>query len=165
MVMHAPPLSLAILVLINVTIPLCWLPLILDTGRYRYKLYNKIPLYFFSSLVGYYELWTNNHACMWVWMTYHDCMCVWINNHASIVQYMRVCDPIICIVTGSLPQARKQHETYVATLREIGLDVIELPADENHPDCVFVEDVAVVCNGSALLTRPGHDSRKKEVQY
>ncbi|KAK4309802.1 hypothetical protein Pmani_018563 [Petrolisthes manimaculis] len=64
-----------------------------------------------------------------------------------------------------LAMARKQHETYVATLREIGLDVIELPADENHPDCVFVEDVAVVCNGSALLTRPGHHSRKKEVEY
>lgn len=60
-------------------------------------------------------------------------------------------------------QARKQHETYVATLREIGLDVIELPADENHPDCVFVEDIAVVCNGTALLTRPGHPSREKEV--
>ncbi|XP_071524432.1 N(G),N(G)-dimethylarginine dimethylaminohydrolase 1 [Panulirus ornatus] len=62
-----------------------------------------------------------------------------------------------------LSKARKQHETYVATLREIGLDVIELPADENHPDCTFVEDVAVVCNGTALLTRPGHPSREKEV--
>lgn len=60
-------------------------------------------------------------------------------------------------------KARKQHETYVAALREIGLDVIELPADENHPDCVFVEDVAVVCNGIALLTRPGHPARKNEV--
>ena len=52
---------------------------------------------------------------------------------------------------------------YVAALREIGLDVIELPADEKHPDCVFVEDVAVVCNGTALLTRPGHPDRKNEV--
>ncbi|KAG7170294.1 N(G),N(G)-dimethylarginine dimethylaminohydrolase 1-like [Homarus americanus] len=64
-----------------------------------------------------------------------------------------------------LAKARKQHEVYVATLREIGLDVIELPADENHPDCVFVEDVAVVCNGTALLTKPGHPSRKNEVEY
>lgn len=51
----------------------------------------------------------------------------------------------------------------MAALREIGLDVIELPADENHPDCMFVEDIAVVCNGTALLTRPGHPSREKEV--
>ena len=60
-------------------------------------------------------------------------------------------------------QARKQHENYVAALREIGLDVIELPADEKHPDCVYVEDVAVVCNGTALLTKPGHPDRKNEV--
>lgn len=64
-----------------------------------------------------------------------------------------------------LAKARKQHEVYVATLREIGLDVIELPADESHPDCVFVEDIAIVCNGIALLTRPGHPSREKEVEY
>ncbi|XP_064088582.1 N(G),N(G)-dimethylarginine dimethylaminohydrolase 1 [Macrobrachium rosenbergii] len=64
-----------------------------------------------------------------------------------------------------LPKARKQHESYVAALREIGLDVIELPADETHPDCVFVEDIAVVCNGTALLTRPAHPSREKEVDY
>lgn len=87
-------------------------------------------------------------------------MCVWITCPCRIC----MCELILCTVAASLPQARKQHETYVATLREIGLDVIELPADENHPDCVFVEDVAVVCNGSALLTRPGHESRKKEVQ-
>ncbi|KAG0726068.1 N(G),N(G)-dimethylarginine dimethylaminohydrolase 1 [Chionoecetes opilio] len=64
-----------------------------------------------------------------------------------------------------LPKARKQHEMYVASLREIGLDVIELPADEKHPDCVFVEDVAIVCNGTALLTKPGHPDRKNEVVY
>lgn len=70
-------------------------------------------------------------------------------------------------VSGSvdLAKARKQHETYVAVLREIGLDVIELPPDENHPDCCFVEDVAVVCNGTALLTKPGHPARKNETEY
>lgn len=51
----------------------------------------------------------------------------------------------------------------MATLREIGLDVIELPPDEVHPHCMFVEDVAVVCNGIALVTRPGHPAREKEV--
>ncbi|XP_042857651.1 N(G),N(G)-dimethylarginine dimethylaminohydrolase 1-like [Penaeus japonicus] len=67
--------------------------------------------------------------------------------------------------TIDLNLARKQHETYVATLREIGLDVIELPPDEVHPHCMFVEDVAVVCNGIALVTRPGHPAREKEVEY
>lgn len=59
--------------------------------------------------------------------------------------------------------ARQQHAEYVTTLRRLGLDVIELPADEALPDCVFVEDTAVVVNGTALITRPGAPSRQKEV--
>ena len=46
----------------------------------------------------------------------------------------------------------------------MGLDVIELPPDELLPDCVFVEDTAVVVNGQALITRPGHPNRQKEVR-
>lgn len=63
-----------------------------------------------------------------------------------------------------LDEAKKQHESYVRLLRELGLDVIELPPDEALPDCVFVEDTAVVCNGTALITRPGSDQRVKEVE-
>lgn len=50
-------------------------------------------------------------------------------------------------------------------LRELGLDVVELPPDENLPECAFVEDTAVVCNGIALITRPGAPNRAKEVAY
>ncbi|XP_070581908.1 N(G),N(G)-dimethylarginine dimethylaminohydrolase 1-like isoform X2 [Ptychodera flava] len=64
----------------------------------------------------------------------------------------------------SLEKARRQHEVYIHTLRRLGLDVIELPADEGLPDCVFVEDTAVIHNGVALITRPGHPSRRKEVE-
>lgn len=62
-------------------------------------------------------------------------------------------------------KAKAQHLEYVGFLREVGLDVIELPQDENHPDSVFVEDTAVVCNGIALVTKPGHPNRQKEVEY
>lgn len=62
-----------------------------------------------------------------------------------------------------LENAKKQHENFVRLLRELGLDVIELPPDEALPDCVFVEDTAVVCNGTALITRPGAAHRAKEV--
>ena len=48
-------------------------------------------------------------------------------------------------------------------LRDLGLDVIELPPDENIPECTYVEDTAVVCNGIALITRPGAPHRLKEV--
>lgn len=61
-----------------------------------------------------------------------------------------------------IEEAKKQHESYVRLLRELGLDVIELPPDETLPECVFVEDTAVICNGTALITRPGAPHRTKE---
>ncbi|KAG8437226.1 hypothetical protein GDO86_008070 [Hymenochirus boettgeri] len=62
-------------------------------------------------------------------------------------------------------QARKQHEFYIGVLKEkLGLSVIELPGDEMLPDAPFVEDVAVVCEETALVTRPGAPSRRKEVE-
>lgn len=63
-----------------------------------------------------------------------------------------------------LELARRQHEAYVRLLRELGLDVIELPPDESLPECVFVEDTAVICNGIALIARPGAPHREKEVE-
>ena len=59
--------------------------------------------------------------------------------------------------------ARDQHAGYVALLRELGADVVELPGDPWLPDAVFVEDVAVVLDEVALLTTPGAASRRPEV--
>ena len=58
--------------------------------------------------------------------------------------------------------AVEEHCKYINTLRQLGLDVVVLEADESLPDCVFVEDPAVVCNGKALITNPGHANRKGE---
>jgi len=63
-----------------------------------------------------------------------------------------------------LDRAVAQHAAYAALLRALGLEVIELPADPGHPDCCFVEDVAVVLDELALLTRPGAASRRGEVE-
>lgn len=61
-------------------------------------------------------------------------------------------------------RAERQHQLYVDVLgSKLGLQVVKLPADESLPDCVFVEDVAVVCEETALVTRPGAPSRRKEV--
>lgn len=61
-------------------------------------------------------------------------------------------------------RAEREHQLYVGVLKhKLGLQVLELPADESLPDCVFVEDAAVVCEETALLTRPGAPSRRKEV--
>ena len=49
---------------------------------------------------------------------------------------------------------REQHKHLVKVLRDLHLDVLELPPDEDHPLSVFVSDCAVVVNGIALLCHP-----------
>ncbi|CAB1437514.1 unnamed protein product [Pleuronectes platessa] len=69
----------------------------------------------------------------------------------------------ICAAEVDLAGARREHDAYVEVLRtRLRLDVVELPADEAMPDCVFVEDAAVVCGDTALITRPGAESRRTE---
>ena len=56
--------------------------------------------------------------------------------------------------------ARAQHAAYVDALAACGVRVQRLPADDAHPDCCFVEDTAVIIDGVALITQPGHPSRR-----
>jgi dimethylargininase len=58
--------------------------------------------------------------------------------------------------------ARTQWETYVAALAEAGLEIVEVPSADACPDAVFVEDTLVVSGGTAVVTRPGADSRRPE---
>lgn len=60
--------------------------------------------------------------------------------------------------------ARQQHAEYSAALGASGYDVTILPGDDHHPDCVFVEDGAVVIGEVAVATNPGAESRRGEVQ-
>jgi dimethylargininase len=60
-------------------------------------------------------------------------------------------------------RAVEQHEAYRALLRELGCEVIALPGDAAFPDCVFVEDTAIVLDELAVITRPGAESRRGEV--
>jgi dimethylargininase len=62
-----------------------------------------------------------------------------------------------------LERAVGQHAAYAALLRDLGLEVLEIPADPELPDCCFVEDVAVVLDELAVLTRPGAESRRGEI--
>jgi len=59
--------------------------------------------------------------------------------------------------------ARTQHAAYRQLLGEFGCAVLELPAEPDLPDSVFVEDTAVVLDELAVLTRPGAESRRAEV--
>jgi len=51
--------------------------------------------------------------------------------------------------------AKEQHRAYRQALLSAGIEVSVLPADDNHPDCTFVEDQAVVIDGHVLLPVPG----------
>jgi dimethylargininase len=60
-------------------------------------------------------------------------------------------------------RAREQHEEYRALLDSLGCKVISLPGDAAYPDCVFIEDTAIVLDDMAVITRPGAESRRGEV--
>ncbi|MGQ0801413.1 MAG: dimethylarginine dimethylaminohydrolase family protein [Pseudomarimonas sp.] len=61
-----------------------------------------------------------------------------------------------------LERARLQHAAYVQALAELGCEVITLAAQDALPDSVFVEDVAIVFDEVAVMTRPGAASRREE---
>ncbi|HEY5545907.1 MAG TPA: N(G),N(G)-dimethylarginine dimethylaminohydrolase [Gemmatimonadaceae bacterium] len=60
--------------------------------------------------------------------------------------------------------AQAQHQQYENALRAAGVDVERLPARDDLPDSVFVEDTAVVVDEIAVVTRPGSLARRDEVE-
>jgi dimethylargininase len=59
--------------------------------------------------------------------------------------------------------AARQHKQYIEALKDCGLHVTILDADENFPDSTFVEDTAVLTPFCAVITNPGAPSRKGEI--
>ena len=60
--------------------------------------------------------------------------------------------------------AHAEHVAYLRVLRELCDEVVELPALPEHPDGCFVEDAALVFDECVVLTRPGAESRRGEVE-
>ncbi|HYN46520.1 MAG TPA: N(G),N(G)-dimethylarginine dimethylaminohydrolase [Allosphingosinicella sp.] len=56
-------------------------------------------------------------------------------------------------------RAAAQHAAYEAALAEAGLEIVRLPALDDAPDGVFVEDIALLLGEHAIVTRPGAASR------
>lgn len=69
-------------------------------------------------------------------------------------------DPPIPPLSADL--AVEQHAAYVEALASGGYSIRWIEADDAHPDCVFIEDTAVVVGEHALMTRTGHPSRRGE---
>jgi dimethylargininase len=61
-------------------------------------------------------------------------------------------------------RARAQHRDYEAALAECGCHLMRLAAGDDMPDSVFVEDVALVFDELAVITRPGAESRRPEIE-
>ena len=61
-----------------------------------------------------------------------------------------------------LDRARRQHHAYEQRLKEAGYSCVRLAADVTMPDSAFVEDIAVVFDEVAIITRPGAASRRVE---
>lgn len=57
-----------------------------------------------------------------------------------------------------------QHHKYRELLASLGLEVVSIPADPAYPDCVFIEDTAIVLDDLAVITRPGAPSRRGETR-
>src|SRR5258708_15270673 len=60
-------------------------------------------------------------------------------------------------------RAGEQHRAYESCLATLGCEVRQIPADDRFPDAVFIEDTAIVLDELAILTRPGAESRRGEV--
>ncbi|MFY0544057.1 dimethylarginine dimethylaminohydrolase family protein [Brevibacillus sp. H7] len=60
-------------------------------------------------------------------------------------------------------RALEQHGRYVEALKQCGLAVTILEADEEFPDSTFVEDTAVFTEKCVVITNPGAESRNGEI--
>lgn len=59
-------------------------------------------------------------------------------------------------------RAVRQHEAYRDLLSRCGAQIINLEASDEHPDCCFVEDTAVVLDEVAVIASMGAPSRRGE---
>src|SRR5262244_3664932 len=78
-------------------------------------------------------------------------------NFASVLTTFSLCKPDFAKVI-------KQYQAYCDALERCGVKINVLEADSNHPDSTFIEDTAVLTKKTAILARPGAESRQGEVR-
>ncbi|RVE51010.1 hypothetical protein evm_004301 [Chilo suppressalis] len=55
---------------------------------------------------------------------------------------------------ADLNDARRQHDCFLRLLGELNVEVLELELGHSFPDNIFLEDIAIICHGIALLPKP-----------
>ena len=61
-------------------------------------------------------------------------------------------------------RAARQHAAFVRALRDAALDVVELACEPPLADACFVSDTLVPLGRCVVLTRPGAESRRPEIE-
>jgi dimethylargininase len=59
-------------------------------------------------------------------------------------------------------EALRQHDTYIEAMKQCGVEVTIMEAEEQYPDSTFIEDTAVLTQKCAIVTNPGAPSRNGE---
>nr|XP_040575354.1 N(G),N(G)-dimethylarginine dimethylaminohydrolase 1-like isoform X1 [Lepeophtheirus salmonis] len=70
------------------------------------------------------------------------------------------CATCICQGEKDLVSARDEQKSLIDAVRNLGVDVLELPPEECSSNSIYVRDLAIVLNGVALMCRPSRDSSR-----
>ncbi|XP_068620014.1 N(G),N(G)-dimethylarginine dimethylaminohydrolase 1-like [Battus philenor] len=80
----------------------------------------------------------------------------------KVVPVLRITD------RADLNDARRQYDCYLRLLRELNLEVVDVDFDYSFPENILLEDIAIVCHGIALFTKPSsseEDEMMKILKY
>ena len=83
-------------------------------------------------------------------------------SESFVTQAIRAEEPLQPI---DLPKAMRDHAVYVSEVKKLVPHTVQIPADDEFPDLVFVEDPAVVLDGKALITKMSEPSRANETRH
>lgn len=64
----------------------------------------------------------------------------------------------------SVEVCQSQHQEFLSLMKKnTNINIFELEADPNCPDCMFTEDTSVVIGNCVIVSQPGDISRRGEI--
>ena len=87
--------------------------------------------------------------------------CIVRRPASSVTEGLRAID----VGAPNFLNVQTEQKDYIAAMEAAGVKVDILPALEDFPDSIFVEDPALTFPNGAILLRPGAPSRRMETQY